>query len=79
MKLQKKPPKNLTGMDYNMFEVIKKMITNPKSSRRAGRIAIQKSDGNIEWFGWNRVYHVYNSLQDYRQLTTADLIKIVWY
>jgi hypothetical protein len=61
-----------------MIKTVKEKLINPKTGKRTNKIAIKKDDGVIEFFGWNTVWHVYNSRNNYSQLMTDQLNKVIW-
>ena len=53
---------------------VRKMIVSPKTGKRLSRVFVTGKG----WFGWNTIYHVYNSATNYSQLLRDEVSKIDW-
>lgn len=56
----------------------KKQCINPNTGKRCYFVTLKHDNGSLETFRWNTVYHVYNSVHNYRQLQKDEVHKLVW-
>jgi len=61
-----------------MNKIIARKLRSSNTNKLANNVFISKEDGTLERFEWNKYYHVYNSSDNYHQLTSDELKNIDW-